>query len=81
VEIGQPENTCQPTNIVSCFTHQIDDLLWSALKLVGSGPPVRDSFLGPKCLIGYLPSALSRDWLGLHNPKKKKKIHQVLTTR
>ena len=50
MEIGQPEDICQSTNIVSCFTHQIDDLLWSALKLIGSGPPVLDSFLGPKWL-------------------------------
>jgi len=43
------------------FYPLVGDLIGSAINYVGSGPPVRDRFLGPKWLIGCSPSAYSSD--------------------
>ena len=41
VGISQPEDTCQPTSFVICFTHQVGDLIGSTINQVilwSSGP-------------------------------------------
>ena len=72
--ISQPENTCQPTNIVDCLTHQIvERYRVCSKKRKTPSPPVRCSLLGPKWLIGCSPSAQSGDWLGSSKIKKERK--------
>jgi len=74
VGIGQPENTCQPTNIVDCFPHLSGDSpRVCSKKRKAPCPPIRNSFLGPKRLIGCSTSAKSSDWLGSSKPNKEKK--------
>ena len=74
VGIGQPENTCQPTNIVDCFTHLSGDSpRVCSKKRRAHCAPVRDCFLGPTWVIRCSTFAQPSDWLGSSISKKERK--------
>jgi len=52
-----PPKKGKKRELCEIFQPLAEDLIGSPLNQVGSGPPVRDSFLGPKWLIGCSPSA------------------------